>query len=720
MTRKTDYSKFNIFEIIGRPLFLLILFSIKLLILLSKQTSLFVRSLKLNFLTSSKFVIFTFPTLLIVISTAYLFFLNIIYNLPSPEVLSSRKVEASTKIYDRNGVLLYSIYKDKNRSIASFEEFPQQIILATLASEDSDFYSHKGFSIKGITRAAYKYFKNGKLTGGSTITQQLVKNAILTPEKTFARKIREFILAIGVEHKYSKNEILTMYLNEVPYGGTAYGIKEAARVYFGKELSELTIAESALLAGLTKSPTSYSPFSGNPEIAKQRQLEVLSLMKDNGFITQEQLEKESNRQIVYKSNSIDIKAPHFVMYIKDLLSKSYNLEDVSTLGYSVTTTLDSRLQNLLEQNIESEMKRLAGLHVTNASGLILNVKTGEILAMVGSQDYFDEKNQGNVNVVLMPRPPGSSIKPINYAYALSHGYTPSTIIDDSPISFHLTGASDYIPKNYDGKFRGKITLRSALAESRNIPAVKILNSYGVDNMIELGKKLGITTWQDRSRFGLSLTLGGGEVKLIDLAQAYQTFANYGEKVTLNSIKEITDTKGKDIFLSDCPEKCSTQILSKEVSYLITDILKDNNARTPAFGAYSTLVIKDHPEVAVKTGTSNDLRDNLTVGYNQDYLVAVWVGNNDNSPMSRVASGVTGASSIWNHVMTSLLATKQSVAWNLPSNVSKHLICSGEKRTEDLFIDGTFKETCKTENTADNTTANNLIKTKNKKENHSIN
>ncbi len=610
------------------------------------------------------------------------------HNLPRAEDLIQRDVELSTKIYDRNGVLLYQIYKDKNRSRVKLTEIPLNVKLATLAAEDANFYSHHGFSIKGITRALGIFLDEGKVTGGSTITQQLVKNALLTPEKTLKRKAREILLAIDVERKYSKDEILEMYLNEVPYGGSIYGIKEASRVYFDKDVSELTLSEAALLAGLPKSPTLLSPFGNNPELSIQRQNEVIDLMVSNEFITFEEAEKAKKEKLVFSKNKTEIKAPHFVMYVKDQLVNKYGESMVLKGGLKIVTTLDYKLQKRVEEIVKNEVESIRHLNVSNGAAIVLNPKNGDILAMVGSKDYFDTEMDGNVNVLLRLRQPGSSIKLINYAYALENGYTPASLLKDSPITFRVAGTEPYSPKNYDGKFRGNISLRSAFAESRNVPAVRTLASYGVDKMVELGKKMGISTWKDASDYGLSLTLGGGDVRIIELATAYATVANYGMRPSLSSIEKIYDAEGKIIYSKGCKqflaevsakegseEKCGfIRVLDERVAFMLIDILRDNSARAPAFGINSMLVIPNHPEVAVKTGTSNNLRDNLTVGFNQDYLVATWVGNNDNSPMSSIASGVTGASPIWNKIMIHLLSGRESVEWRVPNGLVRLEIC----------------------------------------------
>ena len=598
----------------------------------------------------------------------YLFYFFVLKDLPSPKELTTRQVDVSTKIYDRNDNLLYTIYKDKNRTPVKLGQVPESVKLATLAAEDAEFYTHVGFSIKGMFRALSKNVSEGKLQGGSTITQQLVKNALLSSEKTYVRKIRELILSLGVEMNYSKDEIFEMYLNEVSYGGSIYGIQEASKHYFDKNVSELTLAEAALLAGLPQSPTRYSPFGNNPELTFSRQREILHLMKVNKYITAEDEVIATSERITFAPNRQDIKAPHFVMFVREKLIEEYGEEVVLKGGLTVKTTLDINIQNLAEKVAKDEIEKLKGLKVGNTGIVVLNPKNGEVLAMVGSVNYFDTQKGGNVNVTTRPRQPGSSIKLINYAEALSNGLTLASIIDDSPISFNIPGQKPYNPKNYDGTYKGKITVRQALAQSRNIPAVKILASYGVSKMIDLGEKMGITTWSDRSRFGLSLTLGGGETKLLEMAEVYSVVANGGVKNNIKSISEIKSFKGKTLFSINKFDNSKEQVLDPRVSYLLIDVLKDNVARSPAFGLNSMLVVKDHPEVAVKTGTSNDLKDNLTIGFNQDYLVAVWVGNNDGSPMSRIASGITGAAPIWNRIITTLLNNNNSEEWEVPNGL----------------------------------------------------
>jgi 1A family penicillin-binding protein len=602
----------------------------------------------------------------------FTFYFSILRGLPSPKELDVREPQVSTKIYDRNGNLLYKIFKDQNRSIVPLTQIPIHVRLATLAAEDAEFYSHPGFSIKGIFRAIIQDLETGSIQGGSTITQQLVKNTLLSPEKTITRKIKELILSVEVEANYTKDQILEMYLNEVSYGGTAYGIQEASESYFGKDVGSIDLAEAALLAGLPKSPTSYSPFGSNPTFAMERQKEILHLMEVNKFITAEQEVAAANEKLTFKPNRTEIKAPHFVMYIRQLLVNKYGEDMVEKGGLEVTTSLDLPIQEMAEQVVQSEVERLKGLRVGNGAALVVNPQTGEILAMVGSKNYFDIANDGNVNVTASVRQPGSSIKVVNYAYALANDYTPATIIDDSPITYVTPGTTPYSPVNYDGQFKGLIPLRSALAQSRNIPAVKVLASYGVTKMIEQGQKMGITTWTDPRNYGLSLTLGGGAVTALDLSKVYSVVANYGKRPDLLPILTVKDYKGRTLEKNS---PVTTDVIDPRVTFILTDILKDNAARAPEFGFNSALVVKNHPEVAVKTGTSNDLRDNWTAGYNQNYLVVTWVGNNDNSPMSRIASGVTGASPIWNKIMSAILVDKPSIDWKVPDGVSKVNICS---------------------------------------------
>jgi 1A family penicillin-binding protein len=610
--------------------------------------------------------------ILLVLYTGAYFLFNFLYSLPNPDELVTRRQIVSTKIYDRNGELLYKVYRNENRTLIKLEDIPLQLIQATIAIEDAEFYYHHGFSPKAIFRAFVQNLEGEKLYGGSTITQQLVKNALLGPERTISRKIKELILAVAVESKLSKDEILQMYLNEVGYGGAAYGVEEASEMYFGKPVKDLNLAEAALLAGIPASPSIFSPFAAYPEKAKERQELVLNRMAQEGFITQEQAEDAKLQELKFAAQKTDIKAPHFVMYVKELLAAEYGEQMVEEGGLEVKTSLDLKTQEMAQQIVSREVKGLASLRISNGAALVTNPQTGEILAMVGSKDYFNLKQDGNVNVTLRPRQPGSSIKIITYSLALQNGYTAATIIPDTPVSYQAPNQPTYSPKNYDNRFHGNVPLRIAFASSYNVPAVKVLNSLGVNKMIDQAEKMGITTWTDRSRFGLSLTLGGGEVKMTDMAVAYGTLANMGEKVALRPILEVKDYKGKVLPEFKAPKP--TKVLDPRIAFILDNILSDNSARTPAFGPSSWLNISNHPSVAVKTGTTQNLRDNWTIGYTPDYLVAVWVGNNDNKPMSYVASGITGASPIWNKIMTNLIAKIPDKQFPKPEDILEVEIC----------------------------------------------
>lgn len=593
-----------------------------------------------------------------------LFYLVILRDLPSVTTLERGTYPISTKILDREGRLLYEIYAEENRTPIKLADLPAHIKQATVSIEDQNFYRHHGFDTGGIVRAAYKTITGQRLEGGSTITQQLVKVALLTPERTWQRKAKEALLSIATELAYSKDEILEMYLNHIPYGGTSYGIEAAARRFFDKKASDLTLGEASLLAGLPQAPSRYSPY-GDPESARARQAQVLSRMQEDGHITKEQALRAENQELFFASPGEGIEAPHFVMYIRQLLEEKYGVHTLEQGGLRVTTTLDLDLQHAAEASVAAEIKSLERLRVTNGAALITNPATGEILAMVGSRNYFDEEVDGKVNVTLSERQPGSSIKPLNYALGLETArITPSTMLIDSPICFTVAGQPPYCPKNYDSQFRGATQIRFALGNSYNIPAVKVLALNGLENFVSFARRMGITTWDNPDNYGLSLTLGGGEVRMVDMAVAFAVFANSGTKVELHPILKIEDSQGNTLeeylpggkaeFVEssrdtlpfvDAPEK----VLSPGTAFLISHILADNNARSAAFGASSVLNVPGH-SVSVKTGTTNDLRDNWTIGYTRDRLVAVWVGNNDNSRMSYVASGVTGASPIWQDLM----------------------------------------------------------------------
>lgn len=601
-------------------------------------------------------------------------------DLPSALDLTKKEQAQTTRIVDRNGELLYRIYNDENRTLVPLNRISPYLVQATISIEDRDFYHHEGFSPKGIGRALLANIEGNEVQqGGSTITQQLVKNRLLSPERTVRRKVREVVLAVIVEGTYSKNEILEMYFNQVAYGGSTYGAEEAAWRYFNKPASDLTLAESALLAGLPAAPSVYSPFGSNPELAYARQEEVFRRMLEDKVVTQQQVDEARAEKLVFNKDRTDIKAPHFVMYVRQLLAQQYGEDVLTTGGLEVRTTLDLAVQNQSQKLVSDEMKQLERLRISNGAALVTNPTTGEILAMVGSKDYFDFAHDGQVNVTDRPRQPGSSIKPLMYALALEKGKNPASQILDTPTAFQSAGSPPYVPKNYDGKFHGSVSLRESLASSYNIPAVKTLNEVGLNNFIDFAQQLGISTWKDRSRFGLSLSLGSGEVRMVDLVQAYSAFPNGGHPVKTNPILEVKNQRGEVLYRNQCAldgKDCwqGAPVLSPIAAYQITDILSDNVARAHAFGPSSVLYIPNQ-QVAVKTGTTNSLRDNWTVGYSSDRLVAVWVGNNDNTPMSYVASGITGASPIWNKIMRSLLDDKKPHQFALPPGLVKVAICT---------------------------------------------
>lgn len=606
----------------------------------------------------------------------FAFYWLILKDLPSPTKLNNNALAQSTHIYDRDKNLLYTIYSDKNQSFIPLSKIPKNLQRATISIEDKDFYKHGAIDVRGIARAFYATIFKKDLQGGSTITQQLVKTTLLTSERTVERKIKEILLSFATETLYSKDKILEMYLNQVPYGGTAYGVEAAAQTYFGKSVQNLDLAESAVLAGLPESPSVYSPFGSHPELAKKRQVEILNAMHAQKYITKKERDTAIQKPLKYQKISTAIKAPHFVLYVKDLLVEKYGVKKVEQGGLKVVTSLDSKIQEFAELAVASEVAELDKFKVGNGATLVTNPSTGEILAMVGSKDYFDEEDDGNVNVTLAHRQPGSSIKPLNYAVGLIKGYTAATAFVDQAVCFPNIGAAPYCPRNYDGKFRGVIQMRNALGNSINTSAVQMLKLNGIDAMIATASAMGINTFKDPERYGLSLTLGGGEVTMLDLATAYGVFATEGYRVDLNPILKITDNSGKTIEEYAPPTTLPKykRVLPQGVGFIISDMLADNNARLDAFGSNSELRIGKNP-ISVKTGTTNDYRDNWTVGYTKDFLVAVWVGNNDNTPMGSIVSGVTGAAPIWNDIMSYLVKDQKIEPPTRPSNVVQRPVCS---------------------------------------------
>ncbi|MFH0864411.1 MAG: transglycosylase domain-containing protein [Candidatus Gottesmanbacteria bacterium] len=635
----------------------------------------------------------------------FVFYVFILKDLPLPTSLASRDILQTTQILDRNGKLLFNIYTDQDRTIVNLSEVPLQLRQATIAIEDKDFYKHGSIAFEGIIRALREIVIHRQLQGGSTITQQLVKSALLTPERTIQRKIKEAILSFFVDKIYTKDQILEMYLNQVSYGGTAWGVEAASNKYFGKLVKDLNLAECSLLAGLPAAPTYYSPYGAHPELAKQRQAEVLRRMAEDGYISSSDIQQAKNYKLTYKPQA-GIKAPHFVMYVKDQLVKKYGEKLVEQGGLKVITTLDLDIQEFAQNTVATEVASLKELKVGNGAALVTRPPTGEILAMVGSKDYFgaeaekvassasdasfDETFQGNFNVTIAHRQPGSSIKPINYAVGLASGkITPASLILDIPTCFSVLGQSLYCPQNYDGQFHGAVQMRFALGNSYNIPAVKTLALNGVDQMIATASAMGITTFKDPSRYGLSLTLGGGEVMMTDMATAFGVFANTGIKKDLVSILKVEDNQKKvleeyqnpnwqkdlkDLSYPSVLQIDGPRVLSTEVSFLISHILLDQNARSAAFGQ-SYLPISGKA-VSVKTGTTDDKRDNWTIGFTPNFLVATWVGNNNNQPMNQwLTSGVTGAAPMWNKIMTYILKNEPDLWPKKPEGVVGATICS---------------------------------------------
>lgn len=621
----------------------------------------------------------------------------ILKDLPSPADLTNRSLPQTTKILDRNGKLLYNIFVSENRTIVPISQIPKTMQQATIAIEDKDFYKHGGVDfVGGILRAIKDMILYHRLEGGSTLTQQLVKLSLLTPERTIPRKIKEIILAFWTDKLYSKDQILAMYLNRIPYGGTAYGVEEAAQIYFHKHASELDLAESALLAGLPQAPTYYSPFGTDPSRSVTRQHEVLQRMFEDGYITKDQLSSALNEPLRFASPTAGINAPHFVAYVRELLVQKYGEHQVDQGGLKVTTSLDLDLQEAAQASLSAEVDSQKSLKVGNGAALVTNPASGEILAMIGSRDYT-ASDSGKVNVTIAERSPGSSIKPLNYALGFLLGNsTPATPWIDSSFCFPPYNGKAYCPTDYDNKWHGVVQTRFALGNSFNVPATKQLAVNTLPDFIATASAMGISTFTDPSRYGYSLTLGGGEVKMVDMAVAYGVFANQGKRVDLVPILKVEDANGRVLEdnsgLITKNEKIQVTnwggsapwtphddyVLPPEVTYLISHILLDDSARSETFGAGSILNIHGLP-VSVKTGTTEDKRDNWTIGYTSGKdprLVAVWVGNNDNSAMSPyLESGNTGAAPIWHDIISSALKNI-TVRWpQKPDDVVFEQICS---------------------------------------------
>jgi 1A family penicillin-binding protein len=587
-------------------------------------------------------------------------------DLPNPDKLLDRQVAQSTKIYDRTGEhVLYEIYSDQKRTMIELSDVPEYVKQATIVAEDRTFYTHHGFDLKGILRSVWRDIFRGQKVGGSTITQQLVKNAILSPEKTFTRKFKELALSIQLERKFTKDQILKMYFNEIPYGSTAYGIQSAAQTFFGKNAKDLSLAEGALLAAIPKAPTYYSPRGSHTDDLLARQKYILDGMVGEGYISKDDAEKAKGVDIlaliITKKESII--APHFVMYVKELLTEKYGEKTVEQGGLKVYTTLDFEKQKFAEEAVAENMEKdSTKYNANNASLVALDPKTGQILAMVGSKDYFGEPEpagckpgfdctfEPNVNVALRDRQPGSSFKPIVYATAFQKGFSPETMLFDFVTTFK-TDTKDYTPHNYDDKEHGPVTMRQAMAGSLNIPAVKTLYLAGIDNVLNMAQAMGYTTLSDRSRFGLSLVLGGGEVKLLEHTAAFGVFATEGKLHATAPILKVLDANGQ--ILEEWKEDGGKEVMPVQVARQIESIMSDDAARAYIFGARGPLTLPDRP-VAAKTGTTNDWHDGWTMGYTPSLVAGVWAGNNDNEAMKRGSDGVYVAAPIWNAFMKKAL------------------------------------------------------------------
>lgn len=604
---------------------------------------------------------------------------SVVHTLPNPDRIKERSVIESTKIYDRTGtVVLYEIHGEEKRTVVPLAEIPDSLKKATLAAEDIHFYQHAGLDWRGIIRAFFIDLMQGAITqGGSTITQQLVKKMLLTDERTVQRKIKEAILAVWIERKYSKDEILELYLNQIPYGSNAYGVAAAAQTFFAKPVSQLTLGEAALLAALPKAPTHYSPYGSHKDELFLRRDWILDRMAEYGLATKEAV-MQAKRQLVFAMPRQSILAPHFVMFIREYLDDKYGADFVENGGLKVITSLDWNLQEQAEKIVkEGADKNESLVKAANASLVAIDPKTGEILTMVGSRDYWgkpipDSCNPGincrfdpHVNIATRERQPGSAFKPFVYATAFKKGYTPETILFDVPTEFNALCNPDgtpgpqvsdpnscYHPKDYDDKFRGPVSLRQALAQSLNVPSVKLLYLAGSKDSIETARAMGITTIGDPARYGLTLVLGGAEVNLLEMTSAYGAFANEGILHPYNAVLRIENSHG--VVLEEKKDS-SLPVLDAEVARTINNILSDNGARVPVFSPHSSLYFPNR-QVAAKTGTTQDYRDAWVVGYTPSLVAGVWVGNNDNTPMHQGGLSVMVAGPIWHKFLELALAS----------------------------------------------------------------
>ncbi|MFA7286317.1 MAG: PBP1A family penicillin-binding protein [Patescibacteria group bacterium] len=590
------------------------------------------------------------------------------HTLPDPGSLAHQAINNGTKIYDRTGeTVLYEFHGDQKQTTITLAQIPENVRNATLVAEDRNFYSHNGFDIRGFLRAVLVNIFTSRQPGGSTITQQLVKNTIVGNEKSYTRKLKELILSYRLEQEFSKDQILELYLNAIPYGGNAYGIQSASEKYFAKDANELSLAESATLAALPNRPSRLSPYGNNRAELIARQHYILDEMAALGYISEEAAEVAKQEELHFSKLGEGITAPHFVFYIQSLLAEKYGEGYLETNGLRVVTTLDAKLQKIAEEAVKNGADKNTERYGGNNAALIaIDPKTGQIVSMVGSKDYFEETIDGNVNVTIQPRQPGSSFKPIVYAAAFMRGYTPNTVLYDVKTKFLSPPQAAYEPTNFGGAEHGPVTIRQALAGSLNIPAVQTLYLTGVDNALNLADRLGYTTLGDRSRFGLSLVLGGGEVKLLEHAAAFQAFANDGVYHETAAILRVEDSNGN---LLESFQPKNRQAMPTQVARLVTSILTDNSARAYVFGASSPLTLGDRP-VGAKTGTTNDFHDGWTIGFTPSLVAGVWAGNNNNTAMTGSADGVNVAAPIWNAFMRGALQGTSVEQFTPPDQISE--------------------------------------------------
>lgn len=618
------------------------------------------------------------------------FFIYFAKDLPSPGKVTARFIPESTKIYDRTGThLLYEVHGEEKRTLISFEDMPDVVRAATISLEDQDFYSHHGIKITSIIRAVLAdVLHRGAAQGGSTITQQFVKNSLLSPEKTLTRKMKEVVLSLEMETKFSKDEILAMYLNEIPYGSNAYGVEAATQTFFGKHAKELTLDEATLIASLPNAPTYYSPYGSHLEALKARQELALNRMANAGYITQEQADEAKQVDIFakLKPQSENIQAPHFVMYIKEYLESKYGDQAIEQGGLKVYTTLDWDKQQAAEQVIRDGAAKNIRYKANNASLVAIDPKTGQILAMVGSKDYFDTKIDGQVNVAIRDRQPGSSFKPYVYLTAFTKGYLPETMLYDVQTNFSTEDGKEYAPNNYDGKFHGPLSLAKALGGSLNVPAVKTLYLVGVKDAITMAKNLGITSLNQPDRYGLSLVLGGGEVKLLDHVSAYATLATGGVKHPKTAILKIEDAKGT--ALEEYKQDPGERVVDEKYVAMLDSIISNNDNRAWIFGDNNPLRSDSRP-MAVKTGTTNGFHDAWTVGYTPSLAVGVWVGNSKNEEMSTGADGSVVAAPIWRAFMDKALTN--SAVEEFPKYNPDDEIGEGDSKTNKPMLAGKLDE-----------------------------